>query len=347
MAVEGTQLHNLKNIIIMKVSIIIPVYNVSQYIVRCLDSVCAQTFPPFECLLIDDCGTDNSIEIAEQYIQWYTGAIHFKIICHQQNCGQGVARNTGIHAATGDYILFIDCDDAITPDCIETLADLANKYPEVDFVQGNTIKGTGCLISHRFNRQVPEYCNNREELEKLILFDTVTTVWNRLIKRSFLIEHSLFFPEGIANCEDQYWIYFLAKKATSAAFTNRGTYFYYINANSSTTSRSNSYIKKRVEWHLMTAKAIYDDLVMSERPIGRNHRRYFANFLCNCMFQLCQSHSMKQWIVFWKMSGKIFNVISKTRYGLCYHLSTMPPLCFFMIFNSWRWRIRHYIVNNI
>ena len=67
----------------MKVSIIIPVYNVGQYIIRCLDAVCAQTFPPFECLLVDDCGTDNSIEVAEQYIHEYTGPIHFKIISHK------------------------------------------------------------------------------------------------------------------------------------------------------------------------------------------------------------------------------------------------------------------------
>lgn len=331
----------------MKVSIIIPVYNVSKYIIRCLDSVCAQTFPPSECLLIDDCGTDNSIEVAEQYIQKYTGSIHFKIISHKFNQGQGVARNTGIRAATGDYVFFMDCDDAITPDCIVSLTTLAAKYPDADFVQGNTIKGTGCLVTHRFLRQVPEYCDNREELGQLILFDTVTTVWNRLIRRSFLIDNSLFFPEGIANCEDQYWIYFLAKKATSATFTNRGTYFYYINANSSTTSRTRSYREKRIEWHQMTAKAIYDDMARSEMPIDRNYYRYFANFLCNCMFQLCQSRSLKQWIVFWKMSTKTYKLMPKTRYAFCYHFSTMPPFCFLIIFNSWRWRLRHYIVSNI
>lgn len=288
----------------MKVSIIIPVYNVSQYIIRCLDSVCAQTYPLYECLLIDDCGTDNSIELAEQYVREYNGPVCIKTIHHQRNQGQGVARNTGIRAATGDYIFFIDSDDAITPDCIETLVALAQKYPDADFVQGNTVKEKGCLITHRFYRQVPEYCSNRDELEKIIMFDTVTTVWNRIIKRSFLIEHSLYFPDGIANCEDQYWTYFLAKESTAAAFTNRGTYLYYINANSSTTSRSKPYIKKRVEWHMMTAEAIYEDLVRLERPINRNYLRYFVNFLCNCMFQLCQFHSQKQWLAFWKMSKK-------------------------------------------
>ena len=331
----------------MKISIIIPVYNVSQYIIRCLDSVCGQTFPPYECLLIDDCGTDKSIEKAAQYIHEYRGPIHFKIISHKLNQGHGVARNTGVHAATGDYVLFIDSDDAITPDCIEILAVLAEKYPDAVFVQGNTMKGTGCFSTHHFLRLVPEHCNNRDELEKLILFDTVTTVWNRLILRSFLIEHSLYFPKGIANCEDQYWIYFLAKKATSAAFTNRGTYFYYINDNSSTTSRSKAYIEKRVEWHLMTAKAIYDDLVRSERSTGRNYHQFFANFLCNCMFQLCQHHSLTKWIGFWGMSLRTFIFMPKTRYGIFFHLSTMPPFCFLMVFNSWRWRLRRCIVNKL
>lgn len=330
----------------MKVSIIIPIYNVSQYIHRCLDSVCAQTCPPHECLLIDDCGTDNSIEVAEQYIKEYAGPIHFEMIYHKHNQGQGVARNTGIHAATGDYVFFVDSDDAITPDCIKTLVALAEKYPEADFVQGNTMTGAGYLDSHRFHRQVPEYCSNKDELEKLILFDTVTTVWNRLVKRTFLVEQSLYFPEGIANCEDLYWLYFLTKRVASAAFTNKGTYFYYVNANSSTTSRSSSYIKKRVEWHLLTAQAIYDDMANSTEPVGRNYRRYLANFLCNCMFQLNQCHSLKQWLAFWKLSRRIYKGMPNPRYGL-FFLSTMPPLCFLMKFNLWRWRLRHHVVNKL
>ena len=84
----------------MKVSIIIPVYNVAPYIQRCLDSVVAQTFQDIECILVDDCGTDNSVEVAQQYIDNYRGQIQFKLIHHDKNQGLSGARNTGIRMAT-------------------------------------------------------------------------------------------------------------------------------------------------------------------------------------------------------------------------------------------------------
>jgi len=334
--------------IIMKVSIIIPIYNVRQYLVRCLDSVCAQTFPPIECLLIDDCSSDNSIDIAELYLQKYCGNIHFRIIRHKENQGQGVARNTGIHAATGEYIFFLDSDDALMPDCIETLVKLAEKHPDADYVQGNTVKGSGCLATHRFQREIPEYCNNPEELERITLFDTVTTVWNRLVKRSFITNNSLYFPDGIANSEDQYWLYFMSKRVKAAAFTNKGTYFYYVNANSSMTSHSKQYIKKRADWHLLTAQAICDDISKSYSPISRNARRFLANFLCTCMMQLCLSRSLKLWIKYWKLIGSICkNKILCTRYGYALCFASLPPFCFFAKYSAWRWRMRHYVVNKI
>ena len=117
----------------LKVSIIIPVYNVEQYIGNCLRSVMRQTYKgPMECLIIDDCGTDDSIAIAEGVIREYNdnanvnlnanldlevnatldfiggGGIRFEILHHERNRGLSAARNTGTEAATGDYILYID-----------------------------------------------------------------------------------------------------------------------------------------------------------------------------------------------------------------------------------------------
>ena len=102
----------------MKVSLIIPIYNVSRYLVRCLDSVISQTFRNIECILVDDCGADNSVNIAEDYIKGYQGPVVFKLIHHKYNRGLSAARNTGIDAACGDYLYFMDSDDAIIPETI-------------------------------------------------------------------------------------------------------------------------------------------------------------------------------------------------------------------------------------
>lgn len=89
------------------VSIIIPVYNVAPYIEDCLRSVMRQTYAgPMECLIVDDCGTDESIHIAERLITEYNGPIHFDILHHNHNRGLSAARNTGIENAVGGGISY-------------------------------------------------------------------------------------------------------------------------------------------------------------------------------------------------------------------------------------------------
>ena len=103
-----------------KISIIIPIYNVEPYIEDCLQSVMRQTYRGMmECILVDDCGTDNSMKVAEQLIKIYNGPIDFKVLHHEHNRGLSAARNTGIDAACGDYVYFLDSDDWISDDCFE------------------------------------------------------------------------------------------------------------------------------------------------------------------------------------------------------------------------------------
>jgi len=98
----------------MTISIIIPVYNVENYIWKCLDSVIAQKCDGFniECILVDDCTPDNSMVIVEDVVNNYHGKdVNFVILHHEVNKGMSIARNTGIDASTGDYVCFLDSDD--------------------------------------------------------------------------------------------------------------------------------------------------------------------------------------------------------------------------------------------
>ena len=88
----------------IKVSIIIPVYNVSAYIERCVRSVMRQTYSHIECILVDDATQDDSIGQCKQMIAVYQGPIQFLILSHQQNRGLSAARNTATDAATGEYV---------------------------------------------------------------------------------------------------------------------------------------------------------------------------------------------------------------------------------------------------
>lgn len=178
----------------MKISIIVPVYNVEQYIKECFDSIAAQTYKgELECIFVDDCGQDYSVSVLEKLIAEYKGPIQFSIVHHEHNKGLSGARNTGIRNAKGDYLYFIDSDDSITSDCIEKLVALAEKYPGVEVVQGST-KSTMEWLQMGW-KKLPEFSDNFKWIKKTILkrIAFAMTAWNKLIKRSFVIEHGLFF----------------------------------------------------------------------------------------------------------------------------------------------------------
>ena len=116
-----------------KVSVIIPVYNVEKYIRECLDSVVNQTYKNLEIICVDDCGTDNSIKIAEEYAQKDK---RVKVFHHDKNMGAGVARNTGIQNSSGEYIFFVDPDDYLNLDIIELMVK-KQKKTNADIIVSN------------------------------------------------------------------------------------------------------------------------------------------------------------------------------------------------------------------
>ena len=330
----------------MKVSIIIPVYNVAPYIKRCLDSVVAQTFQHIECILIDDCGTDESVEIVQQYIDNYRGQIQFKFIHHEKNQGQSAARNTGIQVATGEWLYFLDSDDALIPNSLTTLLALQNKYPNADFVQGNLLDERGEISHYGFNN-IAEYCNNAIILEDLMLKRIVTSAWNRLIKHSLLIENNLFFPIGMIH-EDMYWIYFLSKYVHAAAFTHTGTYIYYTNANSTMTAISQRIRIKRYTSRLKASDAYLTDVKGNNYQNHIRHQ-YIAVNLLSCLTELAPLRSIKHWIRFWGYILQIgsSNIRKITLYRVLFAMVLLPPACFFCGDSKYRWRVQDGIIRKI
>ncbi|MBO4718393.1 MAG: glycosyltransferase family 2 protein [Prevotella sp.] len=217
---------NDKSQINSKVSVVIPVYNVAPYIEDCLKSVMRQTYGgAMECLIVDDCGTDDSIAIAERMIPTYEGPIHFEIVHHERNRGLSAARNTGTTAATGDYVYYLDSDDEITDDCIEKLMEAASQYPDIELVQGNALS----YKKYRFDPLKKYYsikhATNNKEIRKCFYkkHQIPGHAWNKLIKRSFFLRHQLFFKEGLL-WEDTYWLFFLLKYVNNMCFISDVTY---------------------------------------------------------------------------------------------------------------------------
>lgn len=218
-----------------KVSIIIPIYNVEKFIGECLLSVSNQIMSRgVECILIDDCGIDKSVQIASDFINNYRGDICFKMLHHRINLGLSAARNTGLKAAKGNYVFFLDSDDTIVPNCINLMCSLVDKYRDVDLVQG-------WFYSHEEYKSAispfsfPEFTNDRKLIKNFLLtFDgDIVKAQNRLVKRQLLLDNHLFFKEGIIH-EDTIWTFFLSKYVRNMVYCPLPTYFYRHNPQSIT-----------------------------------------------------------------------------------------------------------------
>lgn len=117
------------------ISIILPTYNVADHIERCLASCLSQPFKDFEIIIVDDCGTDNSIEIANTYAKKDS---RIKIIKHEKNLGTYHARKNGTYCAKGEFILYLDPDDELADNALSIINEQLNKHPELDLLLFNS-----------------------------------------------------------------------------------------------------------------------------------------------------------------------------------------------------------------
>lgn len=168
----------------IKVSIIVPVYNVEGYIEKCLDSLVNQTLQEIEIIIVNDGSKDNSKRIIEKFIKLYPQKI---IYIEKKNGGLSDARNYGIPYAKGEYIAFLDSDDYVNIDMYEKMYEKA-KQENSDMVQCNFYweYPNKC----KFGKM--EICNNKKE----ILEKGRVEAWNKLIKKEILEKANIEFPKG-------------------------------------------------------------------------------------------------------------------------------------------------------
>lgn len=223
-------------------SIIIPVFNVENYISECLNSVARQAYSgSIECILVDDCSTDKSISIAEGFIEQYQGPIEFRILHKEHNEGLSAARNFGLNNAKGDYVYFIDSDDYILDNSLSSIVSALDRYPDSDIVLSEYTKlENGELGYTRCFASGLDYIRREEIFSRDIWNDgyLVVEAWNKLIKRSWLIDNNIWFDNGRIS-EDLIWTFKTIAARPSIAYNHTVTYIYRIREGSITTSLSN------------------------------------------------------------------------------------------------------------
>jgi len=178
-----------------KVSVIIPVYKVENYIHRCMKSILAQSFSDFECILVDDCSPDGSGQICDDYEKQDS---RIKVIHKSQNEGSSLARKTGLENSCGDYIQFMDSDDFIEPNMIEKMYSMAISG-DYDLIYCNWYNYD--MLNQILYEKAPVLSDDFIANVKSLNFKWGCVLWNKLVKREMYKE--INFPK-FSCCEDTY-----------------------------------------------------------------------------------------------------------------------------------------------
>jgi len=173
------------------VSVIVPVYNVEQYLDECLNSIRQQTYKNIEIIVVEDCSTDNSLNTLTKHLE----DPRVKLIQHEKNSGLSAARNTGIDAANGDYIMFVDSDDIVHLSLIE----LCVKYAIVNDADLITYDFKAFEDGIKLSPQLDlSDVNNSKVLEQReAYFDQQHFAWLKFIRASLVKSKSIYFPIGL------------------------------------------------------------------------------------------------------------------------------------------------------
>lgn len=225
----------------LKVSIVVAVYNVECYIHRCIDSLLRQTYHNIEIILVDDGSTDGSPEICDQYAA-KDGRV--KVI-HKANGGVSTARQVGLEASTGHYVIHADPDDFVDSDMVSSLLVVA-ETTDADMVT--------CDFFINDNVYQQKYQNSQDLLRQLVDVEAICVCWNTLVKREFILEHKISFtPNWLCMSEDFLFICRLLASGAEAVHLPKSFYHYWV-------SNSDSLTNNRSEKKLKSIMAVIDEL---------------------------------------------------------------------------------------
>ena len=237
------------------ISIVVPIYNVENYLRMCLDSIQNQTYQNFECLLINDGSPDNSADICREYLAKDARFRYFE----KENGGSSSARNFGIERSEGEYVTFVDSDDWLEHDALQLLYDaLKKENADISIGRYNCYDESRC--QYLFYDSNPddslEVIEGKEIIDREGVEEMKTGNWTvaylKLIKRELL--QDLPFPIG-KMAEDTYWTWKVLLKASKVVYLKRCIYWYRVGL---TGTLSNTWSEKRM----------YDEIEAREEKIA-------------------------------------------------------------------------------
>lgn len=250
----------------IKVSVVIPVYNGEKYLKKCLDNLCNQTLDNIEIIIINDASVDNTSKILNDYKKKYK---NIKIINNKNNKGIGYNRNKGIKEASGEFISFVDCDDYIDKSMLEKMYNKAIKdNSELVICNYFMMRENGTEIKNDIN--IVDETSKTLKNNNNLLLDINLSPWNKLYKKELIEDIS--FAEKI-KYEDAPFVVKTLNRANRISFVDEKLYYYIIHSKSETT---------------VVDKRVFDifkvlDLILDE--LKDNNSEYKEAFVIRTLFR--------------------------------------------------------------
>lgn len=270
------------------VSVIIPLYRVEEDVEHCIQSLAAQDVP-FELILVNDASDDDSLPRALSALAQLGRDIPHQVITHEQNQGVSAARNSGMEAAKGRYLFYLDGDDSITPNCLQEMLQLAQEQ-QADIVFGQ-FQTLGEDELHWLDATCPALMLGEEALDCFFLSQWPQSSCNKLVSLEFLRRHQIRFPLGLKLHEDTLWTLACAIHQPRVVKLEKQNYLYKNNRESSITSR----FATRPTQELFNQR---QEVLHEYERLGEQHGLYardsFCRFLYDYAFQLYRDSLWRQ-----------------------------------------------------
>ena len=200
------------------ISLVIPVFNMKQFLPRCMEKFLRQK-GDYEIILIDDGSTDGSRELCDWYAAEYSALVR---VVHKENGGLSSARNAGIDAAQGEYVIFPDPDDWVEPEMLEVLYQKAKQEDADMVICDYYFEG----VQRKYMCQRPSGFDGRTVLCDLMFQKLHGSLWNKLIKRACYKIYGITLPKGLDYCEDVVTLVQLWQNPIKISYVNKAFYYY-------------------------------------------------------------------------------------------------------------------------
>ena len=219
----------------MKISIIIPAYNVADYITTCLDSIESQFYQEVEVIIVDDGSSDQTARVVKDYQQSHSLKL---ILLRQANQGVQVARQKGLEVASGDYVLWMDSDDWLNPNSLQRLNEIAcQSTADLICFDYQFVRSDGQIRPSSLHL---EELNNESLISCLLNGALNGALWNKLIKREFLMENQIVLPKDLRYGEDLASLFLIALSNPTVSVIRDILYNYYLRPSSVSNTKGTS-----------------------------------------------------------------------------------------------------------